>query len=561
MPNESLPRPQSAQSVDGPERTPHRSMYRAVGLTDEDFHRPFIGVANAAAEVTPCNVHLDLLAQEAKAGVREAGGVPIEFRTITVSDAISMGHEGMKGSLISREIIADSVEIVTFAERFDALVTVGACDKNLPGMLMAIARLNVPAVVVYGGTMLPGRFQGRDVSVQDAFEAVGRFAVGGYSEAQLAELETSVCPGAGTCAGMYTANTMAAVTEALGMMPTGAASAPAVHVRRRQIAREAGVLALGLLRQNLRPKDILTKDAFENAIAVATALGGSTNSVLHLLAIAREAGVDLTLKDFERVSQRTPHLADLKPGGRYFMSDLDRAGGVPRLMRELLDAGLLHGDCLTVTGKTVAENLAAYALPEEPQDVVRTIEDPIEARGSLTILRGNLAPDGAVMKVAGSSRQIFRGPARVFDGEAAAFQAVSQGEIQPGDVVVIRYEGPRGGPGMREMLQVTSAIVGRLGDASVGLITDGRFSGATHGPMVAHVAPEAIVGGPIAFVETGDVIVIDPVQGRLLAEVSDAEWNRRRERWSPPAPMYTHGALAKYARLFGSASEGAPTAP
>jgi dihydroxy-acid dehydratase len=408
---------------------------------------------------------------------------------------------------------------------------------------------------------MPGHFQGRDVSVQDAFEAVGRYAVGGYSEAELAELEMSVCPGPGTCAGMYTANTMAAVTEALGMMPTGAASVPAVHARRRSVAREAGILALELLRKNIRPRDILTKAAFENAIAVATALGGSTNSVLHLLAIAREAGVDLTLEDFERVGQRTPHLADLKPGGRYFMADLDRAGGVPRLMKELLSAGLLHGDCLTVTGHTVAENLAAYALPDESQDVVRPVSDPIEARGSLTILRGNLAPDGAVIKVSGHTREVFRGPARVFDGEEAAFQAVLRGEIQPGDVVVIRYEGPRGGPGMREMLQVTSAIVGRMGNATVGLVTDGRFSGATHGPMVGHVAPEAAVGGPIAWVQAGDMIVIDPVEGRLSVEVSDAEWQRRREAWTAPEPNYRHGALAKYARLFGSASEGAPTAP
>ncbi|MCL6596519.1 MAG: dihydroxy-acid dehydratase [Firmicutes bacterium] len=556
-------RERSRQSVDGPERTPHRAMYRAVGLGDEDFRRPIVGVANAAAEVTPCNVHLDALAAAAKHGVREGGATPIEFRTITVSDAIAMGHEGMKGSLISREIIADSVEVVTFAERFDALVAVGGCDKNLPGMLMAAARLNVPTVVVYGGPMLPGRFEGRDVSVQDTFEAVGRHARGAMGDEELARLERAACPGAGTCAGMYTANTMASVVEALGMMLPGGAAIPAVHALRRRSAEDSGRQVVELLRLGVRPRDILTRRAFENAIAVATALGGSTNSVLHILAIAREAGVDLPIDVFNAVSDRTPHLADMKPGGRYHMSDLFMAGGVPRVMRELLDAGVLHGDCLTVTGRTVRENLEAWeaAGPAPASDVVRPFSDPIDRQGSLTILRGNLAPDGAVMKVGPHHRGVFRGPARVFDREEAAFQAVSEGAIRPGDVVVIRYEGPRGGPGMREMLAVTSAIVGALGDQAVALVTDGRFSGATHGPMVGHVAPEAAVGGPIALVEEGDEIVIDVPNRTLSVAVPDEEMAARRARWQAPPPPYRAGALAKYARLFGSAAEGARTAP
>jgi dihydroxy-acid dehydratase len=554
-------RERSSQSVDGPERTPSRAMYRAVGLGDEDFARPIVGVVNASAEVTPCNVHLDPLAVRAKAGVREAGATPIEFRTITVSDAIAMGHEGMKGSLISREIIADSVEVVCFAERFDALVAVGACDKNVPGMLMAAARLNIPTVVVYGGPMLPGRFDGRDVSVQDAFEAVGRAASGAMSPADLARLERSACPGAGTCAGMYTANTMASVAEALGMMLPGSAAIPAVFARRQENAEASGRQVVELLRLGIRPRDILTHKAFENAIAVATALGGSTNAVLHILAIAHEAGVDLPIDLFNEVSDRTPHLADMKPGGRYHMSDLYAAGGVPRVMRELLEAGVLHGDCLTVTGKTVRENLEAFALPPDPQDVVRPWAAPVDRQGSLTILRGNLAPEGAVMKVGPQHRGRFAGPARVFDREEAAFEAVAQGGIRPGDVVVIRYEGPRGGPGMREMLAVTSAIVGALGDQAVALVTDGRFSGATHGPMVGHVAPEAAVGGPIALVEDGDEIVIDVAARTLTVAVDDAELERRRQRWQAPPPPYRTGALAKYARLFGSASQGARTAP
>ena len=561
MPGETW-RARSRLSVDGPERTPNRAMYRAVGLSDEDFSRPIVGVVNAASEVTPCNVHLDPLAVRAKEGVRQAGGAPIEFRTITVSDAIAMGHEGMKGSLISREVIADSVEVVCFAERFDALVAVGACDKNLPGMLMASARLNIPTVVVYGGAMLPGRFEGRDVSVQDAFEAVGRAQSGALSDADLARLERAVCPGAGTCAGMYTANTMATVAEALGMMLPGSAAIPAVAARRAENAQASGRQVVELLRLGIRPRDILTRDAFENAIAVATAVGGSTNAVLHILAIAHEAGVDLPIGLFNEVAERTPHLADMKPAGRYHMSDLDRAGGVPRVMRELLRAGVLHEDCMTVTGRTVRENLDGYALEEAPQDVVAPLERPVDAQGSLTILFGNLAPEGAVTKVTGPARRtVFRGPARVFDREEDAFAAVAARAIHAGDVVVIRYEGPRGGPGMREMLAVTSAIVGAMGEDSVALITDGRFSGATRGPMVGHVAPEAAVGGPIALVREGDQVVID-VPGRMLTlEVDAAEIERRRQAWQAPPPHYTTGALAKYARLFGSASQGARTAP
>ncbi len=555
-------RERSSLSVDGPERTPNRAMYRAVGLTDEDFRRPIVGVVNAAAEVTPCNVHLDPLAVRAKEGVRQAGGAPIEFRTITVSDAIAMGHEGMKGSLISREVIADSVELVCFAERFDGLVAVGACDKNVPGMLMAAARLNIPTVIVYGGPMLPGRFDGRDVSVQDAFEAVGRAQSGKLSPADLERVERSVCPGAGTCAGMYTANTMGSVAEALGMMLPGSASIPAVATRRAESAQASGRQVVELLRLGIRPRDIMTREAFENAIAVATAIGGSTNAVLHILAIAHEAGVDLPIEVFNEVAARTPHLADMKPAGRYHMSDLDAAGGVPRVMRELLRIGALNGDCLTVTGRTVSENLEAYALDDAPQDVVSPAERPIDAQGSLTILFGNLAPEGAVTKVTGPARRtVFRGPARVFDREEDAFAAVRSSAIQAGDVVVIRYEGPRGGPGMREMLAVTSAIVGAMGEDAVALITDGRFSGATRGPMVGHVAPEAAVGGPIALVEDGDEVVID-VPGRALTlNVDAAELERRRQAWQAPPPPYTAGALAKYARLFGSASEGARTAP
>ncbi len=555
-------RERSSLSVDGPERTPNRAMYRAVGLTDEDFARPLVGVVNAAAEVTPCNVHLDPLALRAKEGVRQAGGTPVEFRTITVSDAIAMGHEGMKGSLISREVIADSVEIVAFAERFDALVAVGACDKNLPGMLMASARLNVPTVIVYGGPMLPGRFDGRDVSVQDAFEAVGRHQAGTLSQEALARVERSVCPGAGTCAGMYTANTMGSVAEALGMMLPGSASIPAVAGRRADNAQASGRQVVDILRRGIRPRDIMTRAAFENAIAVATAVGGSTNAVLHILAIAHEAGLELPISLFNEVAERTPHLADMKPAGRYHMSDLDAVGGVPRVMRELLRAGLLHGECMTVTGRSVAENLEAYPFDDVPQDVVASVDQPIDRQGSLTILFGNLAPEGSVTKVTGPARRArFSGPARVFDREEDAFAAVREGRIHAGDVVVIRYEGPRGGPGMREMLAVTSAIVGSMGEDAVALITDGRFSGATRGPMVGHVAPEAAVGGPIALVHEGDEVVID-VPGRSLRLNVDAdELERRRAAWQPPAPPYARGALAKYARLFGSASEGARTAP
>lgn len=551
----------SKESIEGPERTPHRAMYRAVGLTDHDFELPIIGVANAAAEVTPCNVHLDVLAERGKEGIRKAGGVPIEFRTITVSDAIAMGHEGMKGSLISREVIADSVEVVCFSERFDALLAIGACDKNVPGMLMAAARLNIPSIIVYGGPMEAGHFEGHPVSIQDAFEAVGAHAQGAMSNERLQTLERCCCPGAGTCAGMFTANTMASVTEALGMMLPGTASIPAVHARRAAAAFDSGVALLRLIADNIRPRDILTKDAFENAIAVATALGGSTNSVLHILAVAREVGVDLTLDDIDRVSRRTPHLGDMKPGGRYLMADLDVVGGVPLVMRVLLDAGLLHGDALTVSGRTLRENLEGFQMPDRPQDIIRPIDHPIEAQGSLTILHGNLAPEGAVIKVTSDQRAVFRGPARVFNREEDAFAAVFDGKIHAGDVVVIRYEGPRGGPGMREMLQVTSAIVGALGDSSVAMVTDGRFSGATRGPMVGHVAPEASVGGPIALIRDGDIVVIDPVERALRVEVSADELARRKATWIAPPPAYTKGVLAKYALLFGSASEGARSAP
>jgi dihydroxy-acid dehydratase len=536
-------------------------MLRAIGMTDADWDKPQVGVASSWNEVTPCNLPLSRLAQGAKAGVREAGGFPIEFVTIAVSDGISMGHEGMRASLVSREVIADSVETVMHAERFDAMVTLAGCDKSLPGMLMAAARLNLPSVFVYGGSILPGRLRDQALDITSVFEAVGAHAVDALTDEELSLIEHNACPTEGSCAGMFTANTMASVAEALGMSLPGSSSAPAVDRRRDDLAAASGRAAVGLLRAGIRPRDIMTKQAFENAIAVVMALGGSTNAVLHLLAIANEARVELELDDFNKVAARVPHLADTKPHGRYHMSDIDRIGGVPVVMAQLLDAGLLHGDCVTVTGRTVAENLAALAPPAPDGSVVHAIDDPIHAQGGIAVLTGSLAPNGAVVKVAGIDQLAFDGPARVFNGEDEAMEAILGGTIQPGTVLVIRYEGPKGGPGMREMLAVTGALkgVGRGGDCA--LVTDGRFSGGTHGFCVGHVAPEAVDGGPIALVEDGDRIVLDAAERRLDLVVSEAELERRRAEWKLPEPRYTTGVLAKYARLVTGAERGAVTEP
>ena len=559
MPGSSKPR--SWQVTDGPERAPARAMLRAVGFSEEDFGRPQVGVASSWNEVTPCNYHLDKLAALAKEGVRQGDAVPIEFTTIAVSDGIAMGHEGMKASLISREVIADSVELVMHAERIDGLVGIAGCDKSEPGMLMAMARLDVPSVYLYGGTILPGTYQGRDITVQDVFEAVGGHARGSVSDEELAQIERAACPTTGSCAGMYTANTMAAAAEALGMSLPGSASPPAVDYRREVAAREAGITAARLLADGalLTPRKILTKEAFENAVAVCMAVAGSTNAVLHLLSIAHEARVELTLDDFDRMSRRVPHLVDVRPAGRFVMTDLDRVGGVPVVMKELLDAGLLQGDCITVTGRTIAENLAAYAPPAPDGDVVRPVARPIHREGGTAILYGSVAPEGSVMKIAGAASLEFRGRARPFDSEQDAFDALTQGGIEPGDVIVIRYEGPKGSPGMPEMLAVTAAVAGAGLGKNVALITDGRFSGATKGYSVGHVAPEAFVGGPIALIEDGDQIVIDAENRRIDVGVDDAELERRRRSWVAPEPRYRSGALAKYARLVGSAAQGAVT--
>jgi dihydroxy-acid dehydratase len=552
-------RPRSWEVTEGPERAGARAMLRAVGFSEDDFGKSQVGVASSWNEVTPCNYHLDKLAALAKEGVRQGGAVPIEFTTIAVSDGIAMGHEGMKASLVSRDVIADSVELVMHAERMDALVGIAGCDKSEPGMLMAMARLNLPAVYLYGGTILPGTYQGRDITIQDAFEAVGAHARGTISDEELLAIERAACPTAGSCAGMYTANTMAAAAEALGMSLPGAASPPAVDYRREVFARESGIAVTKLLESGIRPRDILTRAAFLNAIAVVMALAGSTNAVLHLLAIAHEAGVELELDEFDRVSREVPHLVDVRPAGRFVMSDLDRVGGVPVVMKQLWDAGLLHGEALTVTGRTIAENLADLKPQAPDGTVVRPFGEPIHAEGGTAILFGSLAPEGSVMKIAGAASLEFRGRARVFDAEHDAFEAVTAGRIAAGDVIVIRYEGPKGSPGMPEMLGVTAAVAGAGLGAEVALVTDGRFSGATKGYSVGHVAPEAVVGGPIAFVREGDEIVIDAANRRIDVAVDEAELARRRSEWLPPAPRYTSGALAKYAKLVGSASRGAVT--
>jgi dihydroxy-acid dehydratase len=548
----------SAEVTQGDERAPARAMLRAVGLTDDDWDKPQVGVASSWNEVTPCNLPLDRLAKDAKRGVRNAGGVPLEFTTIAVSDGISMGHEGMRASLVSREVIADSVELVVHAERLDATVLLAGCDKSLPGMLMAAARLDLPSVFLYGGSILPGHLaDGTAVTIQDVFEAVGACALGKISRERLGEIERAACPTEGSCGGMFTANTMACAAEALGMALPGSAAPPAVDARRADFAERSGTAVVALVDQGITARRILTKSAFDNAVAVVMALGGSTNAVLHLLAIAHEARVELTLDDFDRIGRKVPHLADVKPFGRYVMTDVDAVGGVPVVMRHLLDAGLLDGDALTVTGKTVAENLDALAPAAPDGEVVRNLDHPIHASGGLSILRGTLAPEGAVVKTAGMDALVFEGTARVFDGEAGAMAAVTEGRIVAGDVIVIRWEGPKGGPGMREMLAVTAAVKGAGLGSDVALLTDGRFSGATFGLCVGHIAPEAADGGPIALVAEGDRIVLDVPNRRLDLLVDDAELERRRAAWAPLPPRYERGALAKYARLVSSAARGA----
>jgi len=552
-------KPRSHEVTDGMERAPARAMLRAVGMTDADWDKPQIGVASSWNEVTPCNMPLDRLAKRAKDGVRAADGFPIEFVTIAVSDGISMGHEGMRASLVSREIIADSIECMMHAERFDGMVTFAGCDKSLPGMLMAAGRLNLPSVFLYGGSILPGHWKDQALDVVSVFEAVGACAAGTITENELGEIEKRACPTEGSCAGMFTANTMASAAEALGMSLPGSSAPPAVDRRRDDLAFESGEAVVQLLASGIRPRQIMTKPAFENAIAVVMALGGSTNAVLHLLAIAHESEVDLELDDFNRVAARVPHIADMKPHGKYHMADLDRIGGVQVVLRELLDGGLLHGDCLTVTGKTMAENLADLDPPPPDGDVVHALREPIHAQGGIAVLRGSLAPNGAVVKVAGLDSDRFEGTARVFDGEDAAMEAILAGRINAGDVLVIRYEGPKGGPGMREMLAVTGAMKGAGRGVDAALITDGRFSGGTHGYCVGHVAPEAVDGGPIAFVEDGDRIVIDAASHSLELDVDDAELQRRKADWKLPDPRYTSGVLAKYARLAQGAERGAIT--
>jgi dihydroxy-acid dehydratase len=552
-------RPRSREVTDGPERAPARAMLRAVGFSEDDFGRPQVGVASSWNEVTPCNYHLDKLAALAKEGVRQGNAVPLEFTTIAVSDAIAMGHEGMKASLVSRDVIADSVELVMHAERMDALVGIAGCDKSEPGMLMAMARLDVPSVFLYGGSILPGTYKGRDITIQDVFEAVGAHSRGTMTDEELLGVERAACPTTGSCAGMYTANTMAAAAEALGMSLPGAASPAAVDYRREVFARESGTAATKLLEAGIRPRDILTKEAFENAIAVVMALAGSTNAVLHLIAIAHEAHVELGLDDFDRISRAVPHLVDVRPAGKFVMSDLDRVGGVQVVTKELLDAGLLNGDCLTVTGATIAENLAAMDVRAPDGTVVHAPSDAIHPEGGIAVLYGSLAPEGSVMKIAGAASLEFRGRARPFDSEQGAFDAVTSGAIVPGDVIVIRYEGPKGSPGMPEMLAVTAAVAGAGLGAEVALITDGRFSGASKGYSVGHISPEAFVGGPIALVREGDEIVIDAANRKIDLVVDAAELERRRAGWKAPEPRYASGALAKYARLVGSASRGAVT--
>ncbi|HSI25923.1 MAG TPA: dihydroxy-acid dehydratase [Aeromicrobium sp.] len=552
-------KPRSRDVTDGLERAAARGMLRAVGMGDDDWEKPQIGIGSSWNEITPCNLSLDRLAKACKVGVHAAGGFPLEFGTISVSDGISMGHEGMHFSLVSREIIADSVETVMSAERLDGSVLLAGCDKSLPGMLMAAARLDLASVFLYAGSIMPGKLaDGTEVTIIDAFEAVGACIKGMITRERVDEIERAICPGEGACGGMYTANTMASAAEALGMSLPGSAAPPAPDRRRDEYAIKSGEAVVNLLRQGITARDIMTMEAFENAITVVMALGGSTNAVLHLLAIAREAGVPLTLDDFNRVGDKVPHLGDLKPFGRYVMNDVDKVGGIPVVMKALLDAGLMHGDVMTVTGKTMAENLADIELGLDG-DIIRPLDKPIHRTGGITILRGSLAPEGAVVKSAGFDSDVFRGTARVFDGERAALDALEDGTIVAGDVVVIRNEGPKGGPGMREMLAITGAIKGAGLGKDVLLITDGRFSGGTTGLCVGHIAPEAVDGGPIAFVQTGDPITLDMANRTLEVEVEPEELEKRKVGWEPLPPKYTSGVLAKYRKLVSSAAEGAVT--
>ena len=552
------PKPNSWQVTDGVERAPHRSMFYAMGFTPEDLRKPLIGVASTANEVTPCNLSLGRLAENVKQGIRAAGGTPIEFTAIAVSDAIAMGHEGMKASLVSRDVIADSFELVAMAEALDGMVTLAGCDKSLPGSVMAMARTNIPSVFLYGGTILPGNYEGQDVTIVDVFEAVGAYAAGTIPLEAVTALEECACPGEGSCGGLFTANTMASVFEAMGVCLPGGASVPAVDARREQLAFRSGEQVVNMVRDNRRPRDIITRESLENGITAAMAMGGSTNVVLHLLAIAHEAGVELDIEDFGEISDKTPYITDMKPGGQYVMSDLDKAGGVPVVLKRLLDAGYLHGDCLTVTGKTLGETLE-LVKPGGGSGILHEPSEPLGPTGGIAILKGNLAPEGAVIKIAGTPIRHHRGPARVFDREEDAFDAVQAREIVKGDVVVIRYEGPQGGPGMREMLAVTAAITGQGLGEKVALLTDGRFSGGTHGLAVGHVAPEAMTGGPMGLLEDGDIIVLDVESREINVELSEAEWAERRARWQAPPPKHSTGALAKYARLVSSASRGAVT--
>jgi len=550
----------SRNVVEGTARAPHRAMYKAMGLTDNDLAKPFVGVCHTGNEATPCNIHLQGLAQKAKDGVKASGATPREFSTIAVSDGIAMGHEGMKSSLVSREVIADSIELMVRAHQYDALVGIAGCDKSLPGTMMAMARLNIPSVFVYGGTIMPGMLDGKELTVVDVYEAVGSYDAGKISLEELKNIEDTACPNAGSCGGMFTANTMASISEALGIALPGSASPPAEDDRREKIVYETGKACTELLAQNIKPRDILTFESFENAITMLNAVGGSTNGILHLLALANEARIKLTYDDFERIRKKTPHIADMKPGGDYVMNSLDKIGGIPLIMKKLLDNNLIHGNALTVTGKTIEENIKQYKISSTTdQQIVREIENPLHNAGTAVILNGNLAPDGAVIKTAGVEMTKFTGRAKVFDGEESAFDSVSKGEIEEGDVLVIRYEGPKGGPGMREMLATTAAIIGQGLGKKVAMITDGRFSGGTRGFMVGHVAPEAFVGGPIAFVKNGDEININVEDNSINLHISKEELEKRSKEWSMPKPNYESGVLAKYAFLVGSASSGAIT--
>ena len=553
----------SRKTVEGPSRAPHRAMYKAMGLKDKDLGRALVGVSSTFNEATPCNLHLNTLAQSAKEGVKSSGCTPREFTAIAVSDAIAMGHQGMKASLVSREIIADSIELMMTAHQYDAIVGISGCDKSLPGTLMGMARLNLPAVFVYGGSIMPGNWNGKEVTIQDVYEAVGAYEARKMTLDELISLENVACPHFGSCAGMYTANTMASIIEAIGMSLPGSASPPAESKKRHEICYNSGKAIKNLIENNICPKDIMTFDAFENAIAIANAIGGSTNAVLHLLAISREVGIGLKIKDFEKIRRRTPHIVDMRPGGVYTMPDLDKIGGISLILSNLLKKGLIHGDTITVTGKTIRKNLESisFAAASKNQKIIKSIEYPIHKEGVLKILKGSLAPEGAVVKIAGITVTKFVGKAKVFETEEQAFEAISDRRIGEHDVIVIRYEGPKGGPGMREMLAVTAALIGQGLGEKVAMVTDGRFSGATRGLMIGHVSPEAMVGGPLSVVEDGDEISINITRGRIDLMIPQAEMDKRIKRWKPIKPHYSKGSLAKYASLVTSASEGAITVP